>query len=991
MNALMIKVLAIGLTLSQLFTRPPEAFRNSFNPNDEKDRAEVSKLLSDGCSYMIKEFDASDVDFGIMLQLMRGNVEANNALMKKKAEEASAPAPEQKKSLMTRILSKLDFTALDVGYKMFCPKMKDSQANTELTDADKASVNLTEVIEYYNKAVNDTQSGPSLSDGGKFDASKLRDHKFIESSIVKDQNDKTFTEVYSEHNRRHVVKMEDLPDFVPNALVAAEDQDFYKHNGLDIRGIIRAFIRYVQNPEGEDGTAPRPEGGSTITQQVAKNMLTGADLTFERKIKEMILARQLEALFPDKAANKKNVLYLYANEAFFGRACWGIECAAQNYFGIPAKALSVAQAATLAGLLRGPNWYHATLHPDRLLARRNYVLGRMYDDKYITKEVYDEAMKEKLQVIPYDPPRTKGGFYFVDEINRQVRKILNGQSLTSASYVVYSTLNSELQAASDKALRAGLMKYEDESGRTGNVQVVQGNIYKELVKFKTSWRTLMPKVRPKMYDVPWTLAVVTQAGDKGTRVGLADGREMPLSGYGGFRAKLKLYDLVFVDVMESKKNPRASLKAPPTVQGAVVVLENKTGKVLAMSGGFSYAQSQFNRVTQGARQPGSTLKPFIYLSALHLGYQPNTLIPDMPMEFPPIVRNGQSWIPKNYDGGSRGLVTMRTAIEKSLNLPTARIAAALGETPAEGLDYVRGVAQSVGIYKSTERFFPFVLGAQPARVIDMAVAYATIANFGLRPTPQFVERIVKDDQVIYNRPKFQFPPVTNEDRVSFYQLRHILEGVLIRGTATSLKEMVGSVAGKTGTSNDERDAWFVGFTNDITVAVWVGYDNRHVRSNLGSRFTGGRVALPIAADVLRQSFKVFKPMQKFYDPPKEVSDLTTVINIDVDSGDTGGDWPEIFRLDSATKQPRNTRTQLLTPLELANLRIGYPQGEEDNESQAPMYDDNDPRGFSPMQRVSADAYQPGSEDVYDDYQRNNRRVDEQFLQPAFFKPQGGQQ
>lgn len=991
MNALMIKILAIGLTLSQLFTRPPEAFKNSFNPNDEKDRAEVSKLLSDGCAYMIKEFDASDVDFGIMLQLMRGNVEANNALLKKKADEGGSQPSEQKKSLMTRILNKLDFTALDVAYRMFCPKMKDSAASTEVSEADKASINLNEVIEYYNKAVNDTRSGPSLSDGGKFDAAKLRDHKFIESSIIKDQDDKTFTEVYSEHNRRHVVRIEDLPDFVPHALVAAEDQDFYRHNGLDIRGIIRAFIRYVQNPEGEDGTAPRPEGGSTITQQVAKNMLTGADLTFERKIKEMILARQLEALFPDKAANKRNVLYLYANEAFFGRACWGIECAAQNYFGIPAKALSVAQAATLAGLLRGPNWYHATLHPDRLLARRNYVLGRMHDDKYISDEVYAEAMKEKLQVIPYDPPRTKGGFYFVDEINRQVRKLLNGQSLTSASYVVYSTLNSRLQTATDNALRKGLMKYEDESRRTGNVQVVQGNISNELVKFKTSWRTLMPKVRPKLYDLPWTLAVVTQAGEKGVRVGLADGREMPLSGYSGFKAKLKLYDLVFVDVIENKKNPRASLKAPPTVQGAVVVLENRTGKVLAMSGGFSYAQSQFNRVTQGARPPGSTLKPFVYLSALNLGYQPNTLIPDMPMEFPPIQRNGESWIPKNYDGGSRGLVTIRTAIEKSLNLPTARIAAALGDTPAEGLDYVRGVAQSVGIYKSTERYFPFVLGAQDARVIDMAVAYATIANLGLKPTPQYIERIVKDDQVIYNRPRFQLQAAPLEERVSFYQLRNILEGVLIRGTATSLKEMVGAVAGKTGTSNDERDAWFVGFTNDITVAVWVGYDNRRIRPNLGSKFTGGRVALPIAADVLRQSFKVYKPMQKFYDPPKEIADQTTVVNIDVDSGETGGSWPEIFRLEPSSKQPRNTRTQLLTPFELATLRTSYPLGEEDNDLQLPMYDDNDQRGLSPMPAVSADAYRPGAEDMYDEFQRTGRRIDEQFLQPGFFKPQGGQQ
>jgi 1A family penicillin-binding protein len=962
MNALMIKVLAVGLTLSQLFTRPPEAFKNSFN--SQTDQAQVAELLQGGCAYMIKEFNADDMDFGLLLGMMKANLEARNEAALKQAEEVGAERSPAPKSISDKLFKELDLGTMMAAYNTFCKKEK----------VENSPIKLDEVIDYYNKAVADVD---------KLDASKLKNYKFVEASVLLDQNDQKFTEVYSEHNRRYVVRIDELPPYVTKAFVAAEDQRFFEHNGLDIRGIVRAFARNVQNST-EDGTAPRPEGGSTITQQVAKNLLTGADLTFERKIKEMILARQLESLYPTKAESKKNILFLYANEAFFGRACWGIECAAQNYFGISAKDLSVAQAATLTGLLRGPNFYHPTLHADRLLDRRNYVLGRMREDGYIDDETYKSAMKEEMKFVAYEPPRTKGGYYFIDEINRQVRKLLNGDSLTSANYTVYSTLHSELQRASDNALRRGLMKYEAESGRAGKTQIVQGNIAAEIEKFHTSWREVLPKVRPRMYDVPWTLAVVTQISRKGARVGLSDGREVSLSGYG--KEQLKPYDLIFVDVIESKKNPRAKMKIPPTVQGAVVVLENKTGKVLAMTGGFSYAQSQFNRVTQGARQPGSTLKPFIYLAALDLGYQPNTLIPDMPVEFPGIVRNGDSWTPKNYDGGSRGLVTIRTAIEKSLNLPTARIAAALGETPAEGLDYVRGIVQDVGIYNTTERFYPFVLGAQPARVLNMAVAYATIANLGLRPTPQFIDRIVKDGRVIYQRPRFQLQPLNNSDRVSFYQLRHILEGVLVRGTATSMKEMVGSVGGKTGTSNDERDAWFVGFTNDITVAVWVGYDNRHIRSNLGSRFTGGRVALPIAAEVLRQSFKVYKPMEPFMPPPADVKAKTVDVNIDVNSGQPeAGDFPEIFRLDPATKQPRDTRTQILTPEQLSQLSISFPRGEEDNEGQVPYYDENDERTYSPQWGRAGESYQPGNEDIYDGWSRRPRQIDEQFAFPGFFR------
>lgn len=969
MNALIIKVLAVGLTLSQLLNGHPDKFREHFDPQTEQ--AKVEELLTNGCEYLIKEFKADDVPFDMLFNTMISSL-AKAKEKNKPVEEEIGAEVQVTKTATERLLDQLNLPVMHEVYKKYCKKEK----------VDKFPVNIADVIEYYNAAVADLP-----------DHTILKTLKLKEASILLDQKEEKFTEVYSEHNRRKVVSIKDLPPHVIQAFIAAEDQDFRKHPGIDIHGVIRAFSSIAMKG--------KMQGGSTITQQVVKNLLTGDDWTFERKIKEMILATRVERLYPNKDDAKDRILELYINYVFLGRASWGIEMAAKNYFNKSAKNLTVSEAAFLAGLTRGPNWYHPGRNFNRAMNRRAQVLDRMKDDGYLTDEVYDKAGNEKLQLAEYQPPRTLGGFYFIDEINRQVKKLLNGASLTSESLIVYSTMHAQLQKAADEALRKGLMAYEADSGRTSSNQAVQGNIAKEIAQFKTNWRDTLPKVRPRLFDLPWTLAVVTQTPGKltqtdkkgrksttivGAKVGLEDGRQISLSASEKALNSLKLYDLVFVNITEGKKEARATIKMPPSVQGAVAVLENKTGKVLAMTGGFSYGQSQLNRVTQTARQPGSTLKPFIYLSALALKYQPNTLIPDEPVEFPPIARGGDFWTPKNYDGGSHGLVTMRQAIEKSLNLPTARMMAALGESPAEGLDWVRGITQELGIYKTTERFFPFVLGAQPARLIDMATAYATVANLGERPTPQYIDKIVRDGRIIFQRTMFDRYPLRNADRVSFYQLRRILEGTLVRGTATKIKDMVGAVAGKTGTSNDENDAWFVGFTNDITVAVWVGYDSRRVRSNLGGRFTGGRVALPIAESVFRESFKVYKPMEAFYPPPADIKSQIVELPIDVETGETDqGNFVEVFRLEKPGGPRNKRRTELLTPEQIANPNFSFPYGEEENANQLAHIDDDLNRRMSPLEEVTPknERYNPGYEDIYDRWNqgKGRRRQD-----PGFFTP-----
>jgi membrane carboxypeptidase/penicillin-binding protein len=336
------------------------------------------------------------------------------------------------------------------------------------------------------------------------------------------------------------------------------------------------------------------------------------------------------------------------------------------------------------------------------------------------------------------------------------------------------------------------------------------------------------------------------------RVGLSDGRILPLSiDNAGAQRKLTLYDVVLVRVTDGKGRPRADLRVRPVVQGTVVVLENKTGRILAMTGGFSYPLSQLNRATQAVRQPGSAIKPLSYLAALGKGLQPNTLVMDEPITLPPVGggrgREQDYWTPKNYDGSSGGTLTLRRAIENSRNLATVRLLDGGIETkPEASLNRICDLAVEAQIYRECLRYYPFVLGAQPVRPIDLAAFYASIANEGLHPSPYVVESIERDGVVFYRHDPKSSVMIGSVDRAAFYQLKTMLQGVVARGTARAISGLSPYVAGKTGTTDDENDAWFVGFTNDVTVAVWIGYDNADgKRRTLGGGSTGGGVAVPI--------------------------------------------------------------------------------------------------------------------------------------------------
>jgi membrane carboxypeptidase/penicillin-binding protein len=499
------------------------------------------------------------------------------------------------------------------------------------------------------------------------------------------------------------------------------------------------------------------------------------------------------------------------------------------------------------------------------------------------------------------------GFHFTDEVAREAKSVAGINEVTTESYTIRSTINPQLQRATEEALQEGLFQYERDSGRQ-EFQGAEANLSQAIERIEAerkpnekrpSWQQALTSARLPLYDVHWTPAVVldTPGSRKGAtwHVGLSDGRIVPLALDVRTQRKLKINDVVLIHLSGGKgrASGRAQLRIRPEVQGAVVVLENKTGRILAMAGGFSYPLSQLNRTTQAARQPGSTIKPLTYLAALGKGLQPDTLVSDDEITLRPVgarARGGREveyWSPKNYDGGGGGILTMRAALENSRNRATVHLLdGGIELRPEASLNRICDLAVEAQIYRECLRFYPLVLGAQPVRPIDLAAFYAAIANEGTRPTPYSVESIDRDGQNIF-RHKPTSVAIKSVDQAAFYQLKTMLQGVLARGTARSIARLSPYVAGKTGTSDDENDAWFVGFTNDVTVAVWLGYDNAGGRRRtLGSGSTGGGVAVPIFDPIIEAAWADVAPKRPLAPPSSEASRQLSCNLSDIELGES---------------------------------------------------------------------------------------------------------
>ena len=790
-------------------------------------------------------------------------------------------------------------------------------------------------IEFFNDAAADLP-----------DQTRLKGRTLPSMSVILDGKGANFADVFEPGNRRVWVSLNDIPNSVQKAFVAAEDRRFYQHHGVDERGIIRAFM-------GDLGESGRPQGGSTITQQVVKNLLVGEDVTYERKIREIIVASRVESTL-----TKAEILELYLNSAYLGRSSWGVEMAARSYFGKAAKALTLGEGAMLAGLLKGPSFFNPDRRPERAKDRLAYVLGRMQDDGVISPEQRAEALAAPPKIVALDRQRRDTGFHFVDFLGREA-KADGVESLTAQPYTVHSTINATLQRDTEAALQEGLAHYEIENGRV-RFHGPEANIADAVQKLSAgnhgaapgapadaasgampgtmpAWQQALASAHLPLYDIHWKPAVILKngkRGDEALRVGLTDGRILPLTTRGVVtRRSLNAYDVVYVRVIEGKGDAvkhsdgstaaQAQLRVRPTVQGAALVLENKTGRILAMAGSFSYPLSQLNRTSQTRRQPGSAIKPVTYLTALQKGLQPNTLISDQPFTLPPIASQGigsydtatverkfinapedDYWTPRNSGYTAGGLYTMRRGLENSVNIVTAHLLEGGIETdPEKSLDDICATAVAAKIYTDCVRYYPFVLGAQPVRMIDLAAFYAAVANEGARPQPHAIDSIEVGGRTVYQYPNTPPPTIgAAADHTSFYQLKTMLQGVVARGTARAIGALSPYVAGKTGTTEDSVDGWFIGFTNDVTIAVWVGYDNGDgKRRSLGSTETGARLALPIFEPIINAVWSEnIAPKAPLNGPSPEAQAHLIDLPIDFASGQrvTRGGFVEHFRLDA---------------------------------------------------------------------------------------------
>ena len=679
--------------------------------------------------------------------------------------------------------------------------------------------------------------------------------------------------------RRLFVPAEEIPELVKHAFVAAEDQRFYTHKGYDATGMVAAF---------RDAVVTRGRnlrGASTITQQVMKNFLLSGDRSAERKIKEIILAVRLEDTLP-----KEKILELYLNEIFLGQNSYGVAAAAQTYFNKTLSDLTPGEAAYLATLPKAPSDLHPVRNKDRALERRGYVLGRMAEDGYITAELAkSEAAAPLLSVQNGDYPAFRDSLpprdYFTDEIRRQLSGTFGEEEFFGGGLTIRATIDPELQTDAAKALRTGLEKFDRGQGVwRGTGQVIAA----DKLTAQADWREALLGLTVPRDIEGWHPAVVLEIEDARARIGIegvpeAEGgdyipsedvswaRKRNADGSLGKKAKspgdlIGVGDVVLVRAVTKDEDGsfvRWSLRQVPEVQGGFMAMDVNTGRVLAMQGGFSYQDSTFNRATQATRQPGSSFKPFVYAAALDSGFLPSTIVIDAPIE----VDTPQGlWRPKNASNKFYGPTPMRTGIEQSRNLMTVRIAQEIG------MQTVAGYAERFGVYDRMGQFLANSLGAEETTLFKMVAAYAMFANGGERVEPTLVDRVQgRDGKTVYRHDQRQCDDcrtasldpgqvpqvISNRERVmdaiTAYQLTSMLQGVVQRGTARGINLPV-PFGGKTGTTNDAKDVWFIGFTSNVVAGCYIGYDQPR---SLGSDASGAGFCGPVFQSFMETAVKKY--------------------------------------------------------------------------------------------------------------------------------------
>ena len=684
-------------------------------------------------------------------------------------------------------------------------------------------------------------------------SNKLPDYKFLKnykppvSSKVYSGNGVLISDFSTE--KRIFVPYNAIPKKIVNSFLSSEDKNFFKHPGVDAKGVLRAVKNNIFNLINSN----RLEGASTITQQVAKNFLLSNEVSLDRKIKEAILAFRIE-----RALSKERILELYLNQIYLGEGSYGIASASLRYFDKPINELNYSESALLAALPKAPSRYNPYKNKDLAIYRRNLVIKNLYENSYISKKKYDELIDSKITLKKRKRIFLEDTRYFVEDIRKKIIKEYGYDRVHKQGFNIKTPINLELQNFAAESLRKGLLEYDKRKGWRGALDNRKGlNWKKDLEKYYLEKK------------INWEVARVTRI-DKFETVIQTENDENGIIKYEDINWTRKEFKQIFNidDLIYVKKISDGiySLRQLPDVNGGIVVMDPYSGRVLAMSGGFSFKKSEFNRVSQAKRQPGSAFKPFIYALALENNYSPTSLILDAPI----VLDQGvdlKMWKPQNYGKKFYGLSTLRTGVEKSRNLMTVRISQNLG------IDKIINFSKKLNIYENPDELMSVSLGSAETTLLNITSAYCSFVNGGKLVTPIIIDRI-QDSQgntISNNEKRF----CENCDNISYkgnnipiiksnfqqifspqtaYQMTSILEGVVHRGTGKRLKDLNLQIAGKTGPTNNNTDTWFIGFTSSLVVGVYVGYDNP---KKLGKYETGSKTALPIFKDFIKKAVNVY--------------------------------------------------------------------------------------------------------------------------------------
>ena len=680
----------------------------------------------------------------------------------------------------------------------------------------------------------------------------LPDYKFLKkykppiSSKLYSSDGQLLSEFSSE--KRIFVPYNSIPKLVVNSFLSAEDKNFFKHPGVDAKGILRAIINNIANSL----TSKRLEGASTITQQVAKNFLLSNEVSLDRKFKEAILAFRIE-----RALSKERILELYLNQIYLGEGSYGIASASLQYFDKSISELDYTEAALLAALPKAPSRYNPYKDIELAKFRRNLVLKNLLDNNYINEEQYKSFSTKDINLKKRKSVYLENSNYYVEDIRKLIVEKYGFDKVYKQGFTINTPLNLELQEQATKSLRKGLIEFDKKKGWRGPL------LNK---KYSSKWSKNLNDYKLEE-SIGWKLSIIKKINRFSVDIETIDGIEglIEFSSIDWTKKKFEeLFDIGDVIYSQKIKDNKFNLRQLPKVNGAIVVMDPYTGRVLGLSGGFSFKNSEFNRATQALRQPGSAFKPFVYALALESGYTPATLILDAPIVFDQ-GEDLKLWKPENYGKKFYGPSTLRTGVEKSRNLMTVRIAQNIG------IEKLADFAKNLNIYESPEQLLSLSLGSSETTLIKLTNAYCSFVNGGKLIYPKFIDRIQDSegntiynsenrvcegcDQISYlskNIPKIKnnFKQIISKETA--YQITSILEGTVKRGTAKGLRDLNLDLGGKTGTTNKNTDTWFVGFSSNYVIGVYVGYDEP---SSLGKYETGARTAMPIFKDFVKNAVK----------------------------------------------------------------------------------------------------------------------------------------